>query len=263
MPTVHVRGIDLAYDSVGVGVPVLLLHGFPFNRTMWSEQVAALSGRYRVITPDLRGLGETPQGDLPSTMEEISRDLVALLDKLKLQRVVVGGLSMGGYVALNFYRRFDLRVRALMLFDTRASADTDEGKQQREELAQRAESEGIEPVVETFLPKLLAPATFSDHPDVVERLRNIMMQTSPTGAAAALRGMAARGDSTVMLDRIMAPTLIVVGSEDAITTVDDAKLMRREIMGSHLDIIEGAGHVSNFERPDEFNQVVETFLSGL
>jgi pimeloyl-ACP methyl ester carboxylesterase len=263
MPTVRIRGIDMAYDSEGVGIPILLIHGFPFNRTMWRDQVAAFSGRYRVITPDLRGLGETTQGDLPSTMDEMSRDLVALLDKLKLQRVILGGLSMGGYVALNFYRRFDLRVRGLMLFDTRAQADTEEAKEGREELAQRAEAEGIEAVVDAFLPKLLAPATFEERPEVVQRLRDMMMKTLPAGAAAALRGMAERTDSTTVLDRIMAPTLILVGSEDAITTVDDAKLMCRETMGSHLEIIEGAGHVSNFERPDEFNQAIEKYLAGL
>jgi pimeloyl-ACP methyl ester carboxylesterase len=263
MPSVHLRGIDMFYESEGVGLPVMLLHGFPFNRTMWRDQFDFLKDRYRVITPDLRGMGETTQGDLPSTMDEMARDLVALLDKLKLQRVILGGLSMGGYVALNFYRKFDLRVRGLMLFDTRAEADTPEAKENRERLAQRAETEGMDPVVEAFLPKLLAPATFEEQPEVVERLRSMMLTTRPEGAAAALRGMAARTDSTSVLDRIMAPTLIVVGSEDAITTVADAKMMRREIMGSHLEIIEGAGHVSNFERPGEFNRAVENYLATL
>jgi pimeloyl-ACP methyl ester carboxylesterase len=130
-------------------------------------------------------------------------------------------------------------------------------------LAQQAESDGIEPVVEAFLPKMLAPATYDQHPEIVARLREMMMSTSPAGAAAALRGMAARTDSTTVLDRIMAPTLILVGSEDAITPVADAQLMRRETMGSHLEIIEGAGHVSNFERPQEFNEAIEKYLGGL
>lgn len=263
MATARLRGIEMAYDDEGTGVPLVLLHGFPFDRTMWRDQVAALSDRYRVIAPDLRGLGETTLGDLPATMDEMARDIVALLDHLDLRRVILGGLSMGGYVSLAFYRRFDLRVRGLMLFDTRAQADTFEARQGREQLAQRAENEGIEAVVEAFLPKLLAPATYENRPEVVERLREMMMRTTPEGAAAALRGMAMRSDSVGMLDRVMAPTLVVVGSEDAITPVADAQMLKGRTMGARLEIIQGAGHVSNLEAPDEFNRIVATFLASI
>jgi pimeloyl-ACP methyl ester carboxylesterase len=134
----RVREIELAYDDVGAGVPVVLLHGFPFNRTLWREQVEALGGSYRVVAPDLRGHGETTATTEPATMEEMARDVAALLDEMQIGRPVLGGLSMGGYVALAFCRLFPRRVRALMLADTRAQADTEDGKRAREETAGRA-----------------------------------------------------------------------------------------------------------------------------
>ena len=134
----RVRDIEMGYEEAGSGQPVLLLHGFPFDRTLWREQVETLKDSYRVVTPDLRGLGETEATDEPATMEEMARDVAALLDELKITRAVVGGLSMGGYVALAFYRLFPRRVRALVLADTRAQADTEDAKRTREETAQRA-----------------------------------------------------------------------------------------------------------------------------
>lgn len=259
----RVRGIEMAYDEAGRGTPVVLLHGFPFNRSMWSEQVEALSERHRVITPDLRGHGETSVTTEPATMEEMGQDVAALLDELEIKRAIIGGLSMGGYVALAFHRRFSYRVRALVLADTRSTPDTDEAQRAREELAQKTLAEGMDAVVDAMLPKLLAPATFESNPDAVARVRRMMTATNPEGAAAALRGMAVRRDQTDMLARVLAPALVVVGSEDAITPPSDAELLHREIRGSRLERIEGAGHVSNIERPAQFNRALTDFLSAL
>jgi pimeloyl-ACP methyl ester carboxylesterase len=264
MSVVRVRGIELAYEVSGKGVPIVLLHGFPFDRTLWREQVEALRASYTVVAVDLRGHGETPAiVDAPATMEEMAEDVAALLDELRIERVVLGGLSMGGYVAFAFYRLFPERVRALLLADTRPQADTDEARLNREETATRALREGMTTIADTMLPKLLAPKTHAERPEIAARVREMILHTDPQGAAAALRGMALRRDHTELLREIKCPTLIVVGSLDAITPPADAELMGREIHGSQLEVLAGAGHVSNLERPAEFNRALEKFLDGL
>jgi 3-oxoadipate enol-lactonase len=260
-----VRDIAVAYDDAGSGPPVVLLHGFPFNRSMWRGQARALVETHRVITPDLRGQGDTSLGETEgaATMEEMAADVAALLDELGVEHAVVGGLSMGGYVALAFCRAFTERVRALVLADTRAGADTDEVRRTREENARRALAEGMAPIADAMLPKLLSAETLEHRPEVVGRVREMMLATKPEGAAAALRGMALRRDQTDLLREIEAPTLIVVGGEDAVTPPAEAEAMRGAIKDSRLVRIEGAGHLSNVERPEEFDLALADFLRGL
>ena len=263
MSSLRVRGIEMAYDDVGSGPAVVLLHGFPFNRSMWREQTAALSASYRVITPDLRGQGETTATGEAATMDEMARDVAALMDELNIRRAIVGGLSMGGYVALAFCRRFPLRVRALVLADTRPQADTEEARRNREQQARKALEEGMDGIGDVMLPKVLAPATLHEHTERVARVREMIKGTKPAGAAAALRGMAGRVDQTDFLSSILAPTLILVGSEDELTPPRDAEFMRREIRGSRMVIIDGAAHVSNLENPVDFNRALKEFLDEL
>lgn len=258
------RGIELAYDDTGGGGPALvLLHGFPFDRSMWRGQAEALGGEFRVVAPDLRGLGETSAGDGAVTIEAMAEDVAALADELSLGRVVLGGLSMGGYVAFEFMRRFPGRVRALVLADTRPQADDEGGRRAREENARRALTEGMAPIVDSMLPKLLSAETRERGGGVPERVRAMMLGTSPAGAAAALRAMAARRDQTELLPSINVPTLLLVGSDDSITPPADAEAMRAKIGGSRLVVLEGAGHLSNVERPEEFNRALVEFLRGL
>jgi 3-oxoadipate enol-lactonase len=238
----------------------VLLHGYPFNRSLWNEQVSALGNSYRVITPDLRGLGESDASQGPATMNGIAQDVAALLDHLEISRAVVGGLSMGGYVALAFYKQFPSRVRSLILADTRAPADTEEGKQTRHQQAEKALAEGMAGIADSMLPKLLTPETVSKRPDLVKRVRDMMLKTKPEGAAGALLGMAEREDQTALLSQISCPTLILVGREDPITPVADSEKMHREIAGSRLVVIENAAHVSNLERTDQFNEELMRFL---
>src|SRR3982751_1740557 len=179
MSSVRVRGIEMAYDDVGSGPAVVLLHGFPFNRSMWREQREALSASYRVITPDLRGHGLTTSTDEPATMDEMARDVAALMDELDIRRASIGGLSMGGYVTLAFYRRFPLRVRALILADTRPQADTEEARRNREQQARKALTEGMNGIAEVMLPKALAPATLREHHERVARVREMIKGTNP------------------------------------------------------------------------------------
>ena len=263
MSKIHVRGIEVAYDEAGSGTPVVLLHGFPFNRTMWSEQIEALMPRHRVLAPDLRGHGETSVVPGPAMMEEMARDVSALMEKLNISRAAVCGLSMGGYVALALYRMFPLRARALVLADTRSGADTEEARKNREVQAEKALQEGMAAIADAMLPKLLSPKTVAKNPAVVARVREMILKTNSEGAAAALRGMAQRRDQTSFLSRIICPTLVIVGREDVITPLPESELMRREIGGSRLDVIEDAGHVSNLERPENFNRALTKFLREL
>ena len=260
MSSILVGDIQLAYTDAGLGQPVVLLHGYPFNRSLWNEQVSALGNSYRVITPDLRGLGESDASQGPATMNRMAQDVAALLDHLEISRAVVGGLSMGGYVALAFYKEFPSRVRSLILADTRAPADTEEGKQTRHQQAEKALAEGMAGIADSMLPKLLTPETVSKRPDLVKRVRDMMLKTKPEGAAGALLGMAEREDQTALLSQISCPTLILVGREDPITPVADSEKMHREIAGSRLVVIENAAHVSNLERTDQFNEELMRFL---
>ena len=263
MSFIQVDDIQLAYTDTGLGLPVVLLHGYPFNRTLWNEQVSALSNGYRVITPDLRGLGESESRPGAATMNRMARDVAALLDHLEISRAVIGGLSMGGYVALAVYKQFPSRVRALILADTRAQADTEEGKQTRHRQAEKALAEGMAGIADAMLPKLLTPETVSKRPEVVKRVRDMMLKTKPEGAAGALLGMAEREDLTSLLSQITCPTLILVGHEDPITPVQDSEKMHREIAGSRLVVIENASHVSNLERTEHFNEELTRFLNLL
>ncbi|HET6980006.1 MAG TPA: alpha/beta fold hydrolase [Pyrinomonadaceae bacterium] len=261
MAEVQIDNFKMAYTDSGAGRPVLLIHGYPFNRSLWNEQIAALSESHRVIAPDLRGFGESDSSPEIATMNRMAQDVALLLDHLSIPRVTIGSLSMGGYVTFAFYKQFASRVRALILADTRASADTEEAKQTRLQQAEKALAEGMAGIADAMLPKLLTPETVSKHPELVKRVRDMMLKTKPEGAAAALRGMAARDDQTSLLSKITVPTLILVGAEDAITPVADSEKMSEMIAGSRLVVLENAGHVSNLERTEKFNEAVLDFLS--
>ena len=261
MTVAHINNHQISYTDTGNGRPLVLIHGYPFNSSLWADQIPALSNGYRVIAPDLRGFGETDASQEPSTMNSLAADVARLMDHLEIPRATIGGLSMGGYVALAFYKQFTSRVRALVLADTRAQADTEEAKQTRAQQAEKALSEGMAGIADAMLPKLLTPETVSKHPEIVKRVRDMMLKTKPEGAAAALRGMAERDDQTELLPRISVPTLILVGAEDAITPVADSEKMHQAIAGSSLVVLDHAGHVSNIERARQFNDALLHFLS--
>src|ERR1051326_3226947 len=263
MAFTRVNDIQIAYTDAGIGRPVVLIHGYPFNRSLWNEQVAALSKSYRVIAPDLRGFGESDATPGTATMNLMAQDVGLLMDQLEISRAAIAGLSMGGYVALAFYKQFPSRVRAFVLADTRAQADTEEGKQTRAQQAEKALNEGMAGIADAMLPKLLTPETVSKHPEVVKRVRDMMLKTKPEGAARGLLGLAERDDQTALLSQVACPTLILVGREDPITPVQDSEKMHREIPGSRLVVIENAAHVSNLERTEQFNEELVRFLNLL
>jgi 3-oxoadipate enol-lactonase len=263
MTTTRIDDIQLVFDDVGTGPAVVLIHGYPFNRSLWNEQVEALSGNYRVVTPDLRGFGESDASEGPATMNRMAQDVAKLMDQLGIDRAVIGGLSMGGYVALAFVKQFPSRVKALVLADTRPQADTEEGKQTRVQQAEKALAEGVAGIADAMLPKLLTPETVSKRPEVVKRVRDMMLKTKPQGAASALLGMAEREDQSEFISTIDVPTMIVVGREDAITPLADSELMHAKIQHSRLVVLDNAGHVSNLEQTEQFNDALMTFLESV
>ena len=252
----------LAHADVGRGLPVVLLHAFPLNRSMWEPQIAALFGECRCIVPDLRGFGESPKSG-PYSMDRHADDVVALLDALQIERAVIGGLSMGGYVAFAIWRRHRKRVRALVLADTRAGADNAEGKKKRDELIAVARNEGAGAVADRQITGLIGKSTREKQPELVERIRTLMAGESAEGIAGALEAMRGRPDSTTLLSEIDVPTLVVVGEEDVVTPVKEARAMHEAIRGSRLEIIPGAGHLSNLERPAAFNAALSDFVGSL
>src|SRR5258706_10050425 len=201
---VQLTDIVLGYDASGSGRPLLLVHGYPLSRQMWQPQVAALGDAARVIAPDLRGHGESGAPDIPHTVDRLADDLAELLDGLGItEPVVVGGLSMGGYVALAFYRRHTARVAGLILAATRAGADSDAGKANRDKAMALAREKGVEAIADSMLPKMLAPNTYTSHPDLVGQVRHIMAATPLNGVIGDLTAMRDRPDSTELLGGIL------------------------------------------------------------
>ncbi|MET8677465.1 alpha/beta fold hydrolase [Streptomyces sp. NPDC004647] len=263
MATTAIEGITVGYDDEGSGEPLVLVHGHPFDRSMWAPQIAEFAGAgQRVIAPDLRGYGESTVIPGKTPLDVFARDIAALLDHLAVDRIVLGGLSMGGQIVLEFYRLFPERVRGLLLADTFARAETEEGRKVRNELADRLLREGMRGYADEVLAKMIAPYNVGAMPAVAEHVHRMMRGSSPEGAAAALRGRAERPDYCDLLEKISVPTLVVVGRDDEFTPVADAEFMYQRIPDSALAVIEGAAHMPNLERPDEFHRALHRFLPG-
>ena len=255
-------GLELAYDEAGSGTPLLLVHGWPLDRTMWAGQLGGVATYARVLAPDLRGFGDSTVGP-PYSIDQYADDLVAFLDVLGLARAVVCGLSMGGYVAFSMIRRHRERVRGLILADTRAKADTDEARESRRKSIGVIEREGTSALAERQLQSMLGRTTLDRQPELVETVRRMIVATPADGAIGALRAMADRPDSTPLLASIDVPTLVVGGAEDGITPPPVLRAMAAEIPRSRVEIVEQAGHVCPLERPAAFNHVVSEFLGAL
>jgi len=255
----------LAYSDDGPGPAVVLLHGFPLSRAMWVEQLSGIGSIYRGSAPDLRGHGESPAPEGVYTMDEMADDVVELLDSLSIsQPIVLGGLSMGGYVALSLMVRYPDRVRGLMLFDTRAGADTPEAAQNREASARAVlAKDSAKDVVDGMIPKLFDPITLAQRPERVEPLRAVMESNTPRGIAGALRGMAIRPDGRADLPGIQVPTLVLVGEHDLITPPAEAKALAAAIPNAQLEVIPESGHMAPYENPAAANAVILRFLKSL
>lgn len=260
MPTLSLQGRGYFYEDRGEGVPLLLFHGFPFSSESYWPQLAAPPKGVRLLVPDHRGFGKSAPGSGILTMDAMAEDGLALLDALKLPSAMIGGLSMGGYVAIAATRLDPGRVRGLLLLDTQSTPDDDAGKARREAAALDVEKNGVGGLVEGLLPKLMAPGVANDTRARVEKM---MRAQSPLAVAAASRGMAARVDGKDILSRFSGPCAIVVGAQDAITPVEKAKAMQALVKDSTLHVIEGAGHLSNLERPGELTPIIEQLAASL
>jgi pimeloyl-ACP methyl ester carboxylesterase len=254
----------ITFGDAGVGVPVVLLHAFPLSSAMWRRQVEALQHAYRVITPDLPGFGGSAALAGPPSVDAMADAVARLLDELLIKvPVVLGGLSMGGYVALAFARRHASRLRALVLADTRAEADSAEARANRDRLIAFAADNPASAVLEQLLPKMLSPSTPRDSPEVVDEVRVLASEQAPAGVVAALQALRDRPDATPGLAAIRVPTLVLVGRDDALTPPEVAEKLAAGIQGARLEVLDGAGHLSNLEQPRRFNAALWTFLEGL
>lgn len=255
-----VAGTSLDYDARGSGPPILFLHAFPLDKSMWEAQVRAVAATHTALRFDARGFGGTPPGDGLLTMERIADDAAALLDHLALSRAILVGLSMGGYAAFAFVRRHPDRLRALVLADTRTAPDSVEQRQSRAAQADRVRREGPAGIVDGFLEKAVGEATRKERPEVVARVRESILKAPARGVVDALFGLAGRADSAPTLREIQVPTLVICGAEDALTPVADAEAIQRGVKGSLLEVIPRAGHLSNLEDPGAFNRALLAFL---
>jgi 3-oxoadipate enol-lactonase len=258
---IAVRGLALAVDVLGDGLPLLLVHGFPLDRTVWREVVAALTG-WRRIVPDLRGMGLS---EVPPrySMTEYADDLAALLDALDVPQAIVCGLSMGGYVAFELLRRHPHRVRALVLMNTRAEPDDAVGKRARDDMVALVEREGPGAVADVMVPQLLAPANLSAMPHVAERLRGMITTNPAAGIIGALQAMRDRPDSRPLLPAITVPTLVVAGRDDRLIPASASHDLADAIPGAQLTRIAHAGHLAPLEQPVATSRVIAEFLESL
>jgi len=260
MKQVNSRDAEIFYEVLGSGPPVVLLHPFPANHEFWLPAAQALVSRYQLLLPDLRGHGESGVGEGPATMDKHAADLVAVLDQEHIRRAVLVGVSIGGYVLFEFWRKSADRVAALVLSNTKAQADTAEGRAMRLEAASRVMEQGTEPFLESMLPKLLGETTRRTRPDLVQGALGMMQKMSPEDVAMVQRGMAERRDSVEILGTMKVSTLVLTGDEDVLTGVGDAQLIERHIPGSQMKVVAKAGHYSPWERPAEVGKILRQFV---
>ncbi len=252
------------YEDVGQGKPMVLLHGWPLAASMWRPQMTALSQVCRMIVPDLPGFGSTPGFQGTPSLEQMADDVNTLLDEIPIREpIVLAGLSMGGYVALAFARKYAGRLRGLILADTRSEADSPEGKTNRDKMIAFAEQHTAGEVMDQLIPKLLAPATIKDRPEVVAELRQVGAAQSRSGIINGARALRDRPDQTPFLSTIAVPALVLVGCEDALTPRAMSQTLAAGIKGAQLVTIPGAGHMSNLEQPELFNRAIRGFLAAL
>ncbi len=259
----HVKvGRDtVAFESAGSGEPLVLLHGFPHDRSLWAPQLASPIPGIRTFAPDLPGFGESSRLR-EASVERWADWLAAWLDQLELGRVLLGGLSMGGYLCFAFWRRHAHRVRALILADTRAGADDDEAKAKRSAMQDVARAQGVGAIAERMIAGMVGKTTHEERPEVVAALDAMMRRTSVPSVVDALTLLRERPDSTATLPSITVPTLILCGEEDVLTPVKESQAMHAAIPGSRLEVIPRAGHASNLEDPATFTRLLSGFATA-
>jgi pimeloyl-ACP methyl ester carboxylesterase len=258
---ISLPNVRLNVVEAGAGRPLLCVHGFPLDHSMWMGQLEGLSDRYRVIAPDLRGFGLSEVTSGTTTMERFADDLAELLDGLQItEPVVYCGLSMGGYIGWQFLARHRNRLGALIVADSRAVADSEKAAAGRLETADKVETEGTKIVATAMIPKLFPAGAIEKGEPFVKATEAVMLAAPPVGVAAALRGMAQRPDFTSRLPGIDVPTLVICGEEDAIAPPAEMEGIAKAIPGAKFVAIPGAGHMAPLEKPAEVNAAIREFL---
>lgn len=258
MPARTLNNATFHYEETGQGTPLVLLHGFPLDRRVWDAQRKALGDRVRVIAPDLRGFGKSAPATSPFSMESLADDMHTLLSEIGALPCVLGGLSMGGYVALAYVKKYPGDLKGLALIDTRAEGDTPEGKEARAKMIKLVQDKGSPAVAETMMPKMFAPDALASKPALVKDLREIMEACPAKTIEYALLAMRDRADRTADLPSIAVPSVIIVGDQDAITPPAMSEKMNQLIPRSKLVLVKGAGHMACMEQPDQVNRAIET-----
>jgi len=259
-----VNGIKMAYDDLGEGPAILLIHGFPLNRQMWQAQAGPIAqAGYRVIAPDLRGFGASDAPPDGYSMDGFADDLVALLDGLQIDRAVVCGMSMGGYILLDLLERYPQRVGAACFIATKSSADDEEGRARRSAMAAQAERLGANPIIKNFAELLFAPDTMHTNPALIAQVTAWMRATPPCALAGGLLAMRDRKDYTPLLPGFPQPSLVMVGSEDRAASHTAIELFNAGLPRCQSHVIARAGHMVNLEQPREFNDLLFRFLRGV
>lgn len=259
---ISIKGLAVNDDGLTSGLPILFVHGFPFDHTMWNPQAHFLGNQYRVLSYDLRGFSGSPSDELV-TIESHADDVVSILDHLKINRAVLCGFSMGGYIALRAIERFPDRFMGLILCDTKSAADTDEGRVKRAAGVQAVQKDGVFSYAKEFIKSVVTPKTLESKPDIIESLLQMINKNSKFAIANALLAMAARTDTTPSLAKINVPTLVMTGEEDKLIPLEVAKSAAAAIKGAQLKTIPDAAHMSNLENSEVFNEALGNFLARL
>lgn len=261
---INIDDVTICYDDFGQGtLPIVFIHGFPFNKASWQPQVDFLKKSHRVIAYDIRGYGKSTSGKENESIGLFADDLVKFMDGLQIESAIVCGLSMGGYILLNAVSRYPGKFKAIILSDTQCIADSPEAKQKRSESIAKIKSGGLNDFTEGFIKNIFCPETLETKKEIVEKIKNIVLSTSPETITGTLSALAGRWETCSSLIDISVPALILCGKEDKVTPPAQSEFLLENITRATLRIIDKAGHMSNLEQPDEFNKHVNNFISGL
>jgi pimeloyl-ACP methyl ester carboxylesterase len=257
---VKVNGINICYDDYGKGSPVVFVHGFPFDKSSWQPQIAALQKNFRVIAYDIRGFGKSTSDQSEFSIEQFADDLVALLDALLLERVTVCGLSMGGYVVLNAVNRYPGRFAKIILADTQCVADTEEGREKRFQAIRQIEEQGLTGYTDAYLKNVFTKSSIENQSPAVDAIRKVILNTPISTFVSSLKALAHRHETCSVLNSIRMPAMIICGKEDIVTPPERSLFLSQNIPHSRLHIIADAAHLSNLEQPEIFNNLLLSFI---
>ena len=261
---IDVNGIKICYEDSGEGkLPIIFIHGFPFDKSMWESQVQFLKNFQRVIHYDIRGYGKSTGGNQPASISIYTDDLILLMEALQIDKAIVCGLSMGGYILLNALNRYPQKFAGIILADSQCISDTPEGKEKRMKTIKQIEENGLTDFSQSFVGNIFSKEALVNKSEIVDKIRSIILSTSSEIVTGTLNALAKRDETCSTLEKIKIPVLILCGKEDSITPPAQSEKMKNEIPGSTMFLIDKAGHMSNLEQPEEFNMHINNFISGI